>query len=80
VTVRFSPVVARAAAAASVARDRRIERLDDGSVEITYSVGDPLEIVRWSLSWGTEGEVIAPDSAREHARTIAHALAKTYGS
>jgi predicted DNA-binding transcriptional regulator YafY len=79
VTVRFSPIIAKAAAAASVARDRRIERRDDGSVEITYRVADPLEIVRWSLSWGTEGEVIAPESAREHARTIAQALAKTYG-
>jgi len=78
VTVRFSPVVAKAATAASVARDRRVERRDDGSVEITYRVADPLEIVRWSLSWGTEGEVIAPESAREHARTIAKALAKTY--
>jgi predicted DNA-binding transcriptional regulator YafY len=78
VTVRFSPVVAKAAAAASVARDRRIERREDGSVEITYRVADPLEIVRWSLSWGTEGEVIAPPSAREHARTIARTLAQTY--
>lgn len=78
VTVRFSPIIAKAATAASVARDRRIERRDDGSVEITYRVADPLEIVRWSLSWGTEGEVIAPESAREHARTIARALAKTY--
>jgi predicted DNA-binding transcriptional regulator YafY len=78
VTVRFSPVIAKAATAASVARDRRIERQADGSVEITYRVADPLEIVRWSLSWGTEGEVIAPAGAREHARTISRALAKTY--
>jgi predicted DNA-binding transcriptional regulator YafY len=79
VTVRFSPVVAKAATAASVARDRRVERRGDGSVEITYRVADPLEIVRWSLSWGTEGEVVAPPSAREHARALARALAKTYG-
>jgi predicted DNA-binding transcriptional regulator YafY len=78
VTVRFSPVVSKAAAAASIARERRIERRDDGSVEITYRVADPLEIVRWSLSWGTEGEVLAPPSAREHARIITLALAATY--
>jgi predicted DNA-binding transcriptional regulator YafY len=78
VTVRFSPVIAKAATAASIARDRRIERRADGSVDITYRVADPLEIVRWSLSWGTEGEVIAPPSAREHARSIARTLAKTY--
>jgi predicted DNA-binding transcriptional regulator YafY len=78
VTVRFSPVVAKAATAASVSRDRRVERRDDGSVDITYRVADPLEIVRWSLSWGTEGEVVAPPSARERARALAQALAKTY--
>ncbi len=78
VTVRFSPVVAKAASAASVARDRRVERRDDGTVEITYRVADPLEIVRWSLSWGTEAEVIAPPAAREHARAIAGALAARY--
>ena len=78
VTVRFSRVIAKAATAASVARDRRIEPQPDGSVEITYRVADPLEIVRWSLSWGTEGEVVAPDIARQHARTISRALAQTY--
>ncbi|MGA2395904.1 MAG: WYL domain-containing protein [Candidatus Lustribacter sp.] len=80
VTVRFSPVVAKAATAASVARDRRIERREDGAVEITYRVADPAEIVRWSLSWGTESEVIAPESAREQARAIARALAQTYSA
>ena len=79
VTVRFSPVVAKAAAAASVARDRRVERQDDGSVEITYRVGDPAEIVRWSLSWGTVGDGVAPERARDVARPIARALVTPYG-
>ncbi len=78
VTVRFSPIVAKAASAASVARDRTIERRADGSIDITYRVADPLEIVRWSLSWGTEGEVIAPPSARASARALAQALSRTY--
>jgi predicted DNA-binding transcriptional regulator YafY len=78
VTVRFSPIVAKAATAATVSRERRIERHDDGSIDITYHVADPLEIVRWSLSWGTEGEVIAPPSARASARALALALSRTY--
>jgi predicted DNA-binding transcriptional regulator YafY len=78
VTVRFSPIVAKAAAAASVARERRIERRADGSIDITYRVADPLEIVRWSLTWGTEGEIVAPESARASAGAIATALSKTY--
>jgi predicted DNA-binding transcriptional regulator YafY len=79
VTVRFSPIVSKAAIAANVARDRQIERDSDGTVRITYRVADPLEIVRWSLSWGTEAEVLAPASARARAREIAQALAGRYG-
>ncbi len=78
VTVRFSAVVAKAAAAANVARDKRIARRDDGGVDITYRVSDPLEIVRWSLGWGAEAEVIGPESARSTAREIAMRIAARY--
>jgi predicted DNA-binding transcriptional regulator YafY len=79
VTVRFSPVVAKAARAAQVSRERSIAPRPDGSVEITYRVVDPLEIVRWSLGWGAEAEVVAPESARSAAAAIARELAARYG-
>jgi predicted DNA-binding transcriptional regulator YafY len=79
VTVRFSPVVAKAAAAANVAREKRLARRDDGGVDITYLVSDPLEIVRWSLGWGAEAEVVAPESARATAREIARRIVSRYG-
>jgi predicted DNA-binding transcriptional regulator YafY len=80
VTVRFSPVVAKAATAAStVARDRRVVRGEDGGVDITYRVADPLEIVRFSLGWGAEAEVVAPEEARRAAADIARRLAARYG-
>lgn len=80
VTVRFSPVIAKAAAAAStVARDRRVVRRDDGGVDITYRVSDPIEIVRFSLGWGAEAEVVAPEAARRAAADIARRLAARYG-
>ena len=79
VTVRFSPVVAKAAtAAATVARDRRVLRRDDGGVDITYRVHDALEIVRFSLGWGAEAEVVAPEDARRAAADIARRLAARY--
>jgi predicted DNA-binding transcriptional regulator YafY len=79
VTVRFSPVVAKAAAAASpVVRDRAVVRRDDGGVDITYRVADPLEIVRWSLGWGAEAEVLAPAEARRAAADIAREVAERY--
>lgn len=78
VSVRFSPIVAKAAIAANVARERRIDRRDDGSVDIVYRVADSLEIVRWSLSWGTEAEILAPPEARMQAAEIVTNLARTY--
>jgi predicted DNA-binding transcriptional regulator YafY len=79
VTVRFSPVVAKAAAAQTVARDQRVTRQPDGGVHITYRVSDPLEIVRFSLGWGAEAEVIAPEDARRVAGELVRALAERYG-
>jgi predicted DNA-binding transcriptional regulator YafY len=80
VSVRFSAIVARAAKAERVVRDRTFVDRDDGGVEITYQVSDPLEIVRWSLKWGAEAEVVAPPDVRELARSIVTTMAKNYGS
>ncbi len=79
VTVRFSPMIAKAAVAASVARDRRVAQRDDGSVDVTYRVADPQEIVRWAMGWGAEAEVMAPPEARAAAAAIARELAARYG-
>ncbi len=79
VTVRFSPVVAKAAQAQQVARGRQVVPRPDGGVDITYSVADPLEIVRWSLGWGAEAEVLAPPEARAAAADIARSVAARYG-
>jgi predicted DNA-binding transcriptional regulator YafY len=78
VTVRFSPLIAKAAVASAIARDRRVVRHDDGGVEITYRVADPLEIVRWSFGWGAEAEVLGPDEARQSAAEIARQVAARY--
>jgi predicted DNA-binding transcriptional regulator YafY len=80
VTVRFSPVVAKAATLAQVARERTVAPRADGAVDVTYRVADPLEIVRWSLRWGTEAEVIAPEEARIAAARIARSIAERYAT
>lgn len=78
VTVRFSPVVAKAARAAGIVRDRTINAREDGGLEITYSVADPIEIIRWSLGWGTEAEITAPAAVRAQALALAQAIASRY--
>jgi len=78
VTVRYSPVVARAARADRVVRDRTIRESPDGGVEIDYAVADPSEFVRWSMKWGAEAEIVAPAEVRAAAASLAHEIAARY--
>ncbi len=78
VLVRFSPVVARAATADRVVRDRSIEQRPDGSVEIAYLVADPAEFVRWTMKWGGEAEIVAPPHVRERAAALAREVLERY--
>ena len=80
VVVRFSPVVAKAAVAERVVRERSIDHLRDGSVEIAYVVADPAEFVRWAMKWGAEAEIVAPAQVRERAAALAREIVKRYRS
>ena len=77
VTVRFSPVVAKAAASKAPAT-AAVARRADGGADITYRVADPLEIVRFSLGWGAEAEVVAPDDLGRAAAAMAGGVAARY--
>jgi len=78
VTVRYSPVVARAARADRVVRERTIRDLGEGRVEIDYAVEDPAEFVRWVMKWGAEAEVLAPPGVRATAASLARGVAALY--
>ncbi|MFY9779512.1 MAG: WYL domain-containing protein [Candidatus Baltobacteraceae bacterium] len=78
VTVRYSPVVARAAQADRVVRERTIEEREDGSVEITYTIADAGEFVRWAMKWGAEAEIVAPAAVRAMAVSLARAILARY--
>jgi proteasome accessory factor B len=78
VTVRFAPLVAGAAKADRVVRERTIVEREDGGVEITYAVADPREFVRWTLRWGAEAEILSPPEVRDEAREVVARLAKRY--
>jgi proteasome accessory factor B len=74
VTVRFTSVVARAAVADRVVRERTIDERDDGSVEIAYTVGDADEFVRWTMKWGAEAEILGPPEVRANAAALAREM------
>jgi proteasome accessory factor B len=78
VTVRFSPVIAGAARADRVVRDRTIRDLAGGGAEIDYAVADPNEFVRWSMKWGAEAEIVSPAEVRAAAASLAHEIAARY--
>lgn len=78
VVVRFSPVVARAAKAERVVRERTIEELANGYVEIAYVVADAGEFVRWTMKWGAEAEIVAPAEVRALAAATAREIVARY--
>ena len=78
VTVRYSPVVARAARADRVVRERAFAELPGGGVEIAYDVADPSEFVRWAMKWGAEAEIVAPAGVRAEAVALARAILERY--
>jgi predicted DNA-binding transcriptional regulator YafY len=78
VRVRFAPRVAKAAVAARIVADRAVNRLQDGSVEITYNVADADELIRWVLGWGAQAEVIEPSAVRDRLRMLVAEIAAKY--
>lgn len=78
VRVRFAARVAKAAVAARIVAERAVNRLQDGSVEITYNVADVDELVRWVLGWGAQAEVIEPSSVRDRLRMLVAEIAAKY--
>jgi predicted DNA-binding transcriptional regulator YafY len=78
ISVRFAARVAKAAIAARVVEERQVERHDDGGVEITYSVTDTEELVRWVLGWGAEAEIVAPRAARARIAALSQEILGKY--
>jgi predicted DNA-binding transcriptional regulator YafY len=78
VRVRFAPRVAKAAMAARIVADRNISRQSDGAVEITYSVADVDELIRWVLGWAAQAEIVSPASARDRLRMLVAEISAKY--
>lgn len=78
VTVAFDPRVAKAAIAARVVEERRIERRRDGSALITYRITDLDEMIRWVLGWGAQAEIVAPPNARTRISKLSQEIGQKY--
>jgi predicted DNA-binding transcriptional regulator YafY len=51
-----------------------LESRPDGSVVLSLTVADTLELRRWVMSFGAEAEVLEPPSLREQIRNEAQTL------
>lgn len=78
VVVRYSAVIAGAARADRVVRDRTLTELPDGGIEIAYVVSDPSEFVRWAMKWGAEAEIVEPAAVRSAAVSLAREIVARY--
>ncbi len=78
VTIHMSPLVAASVGARTWQQEQRIITHHDGSLDITLSVDDLAEAVRWSLQFGSEALVIAPPQAVALARETTQQILQAY--
>jgi proteasome accessory factor B len=78
VLVRFASPVAHAIAERNWHPSQRLERLPDGSVELSFTAGGKLEILSWVLSYGSMAELLEPAELRAELAQTAAAMAALY--
>ena len=76
VDVRFGRAVAAEVAERFV--DSEIQTEPDGSVRVRLSTSSPAWLARWVLPFGTEAEVLAPESQRAHIARLCADAAEAY--
>ncbi|HZV78909.1 MAG TPA: WYL domain-containing protein [Candidatus Binatus sp.] len=78
VVVRFAPHRAGDVRARRWPTEVRRQSLDDGSVEISFVVDDPRELVAWVLSFGGDAKIMTPPEAAQMARTFAESIRRAH--
>ncbi len=78
VTIRLSAAVAASVTSRRWQRAQRVYPRPDGSADITFTVNDVDEVIRWALGFGAEATVIAPERAVAAAKRLIATLAQRY--
>ncbi len=76
--LRFSPEASRWAADEHWHPEQQLERLDDGSIELSLPFGSSRELVMDVLRYGADVEVLEPDFLREQVASAARAMVGLY--
>jgi len=80
VRVRFTPAIAHAIVERSWHRSQQLQKLPDGSVELSFSAGGRMEILSWVLSYGGMAELLEPAELRAELAQTTTAMAGMYCS
>lgn len=80
VTVYVSAVVAGSVAARNWQSGQRLVSLETGAAEITLTVDDPAEAVRWALQFGAEAVIVAPPQVVALAREVVAEIGRSYAA
>jgi len=78
VKIRFGPAIAGYIEEKVWHETQRIERNPDGSILFTAEVAGTEEIKFWVLHWGSNAQVLAPESLRRQVRAEAEAMLTAY--
>jgi proteasome accessory factor B len=78
IRVRFSSAIAHTISDRIWHPTQEVTRLQDGSLELSFTAGGKMEIVSWILSYGSHAELLEPPELRAELATIAAQTAKLY--
>jgi predicted DNA-binding transcriptional regulator YafY len=78
VTVELSARVAPAVISRRWQSAQRVKMQANGQARVTFAVGDPAEVVRWTLGFGADARIVAPADAVKLAKTMIASIAATY--
>src|SRR5713101_4083358 len=78
VQVRFAKRIAPFIREACWHHSQQLTEEPDGSLLFAVEVNDPREVGWWVLQWGSEAEVLEPESLRQELRETAQRLVELY--
>lgn len=78
VTIELAARVAASVTARQWQAGQRVEKLSNRRAQITFTVSDIEEVVRWALGYGADARVIAPPEAVTIAAKLCETIAAAY--
>lgn len=80
IVIRFSATAADQVRERFWHESQETRELPDGGLEFTVQLGGLDEILRWTLGWAGEAEVLAPPELRDLVRSKAEATVRRYAA